>query len=124
MSDLPPTLHVMNETEDPTLHQEHYDLLRAVLDLQGDDDNRYPTTTDVGLRLLELFKAHPPYSWTAYSPWQGTDPYAKQLERGGLLDIHYGIAKFRHPNEPIAPVQHYYLGITSEGRRILAANGS
>jgi hypothetical protein len=114
----------IGETSGPTLSQEHYDLLQAVLDLQGADEQRHPSTADVGRHLLDLLKEHPPYFWTAQAPWQGTDPYARELEDAGLLEIHYGIAKYRRPDQPIEPVQHYYLGITDEGRRVLVEHQS
>jgi hypothetical protein len=116
-------LATMAETETVTLRQEHYEQLQAVLELQGNDDLRRPST-EVGQRLLDLFKTHPPYFWSAQAPWQGTDPYASELKDAGLLEVHYGIAKFRHPHDPIESVQHYYLGITAEGRRALAAHGA
>ena len=109
----------MNAIESEPLRQEHFDLLQAVHDLQGDDVDCLPSTTGVGQRLLEIFRTHPPFAWSAQAPWHGTDPLARELERAGLLQVGSGMAEFHRPDQPVKPVEQFYLGLTDEGRRVL-----
>ncbi|MGD9959335.1 hypothetical protein [Nocardioides sp.] len=103
------------------LTQAHYDLLRAIESLQGDDSERFPSTPDVGARLLEIYKARGGvYSWHSSAPWHGTSPMADELRREGLIEVDVGIATFHHPSQPAASVDQYWIGITGEGRIALA----
>ena len=101
------------------LAQEQLDLLQVVHDLQQPD--RHPGTKAAGQGLLAVWKARGgPYFWQASRPWHGTDPYAADLHDAGLLEVHFGIAKYRRPEESIEPVQEYWLCLTEVGRARLA----
>lgn len=100
------------------LTSDHLDLLRAVHELEEPD--RHPSTKAVGARLLAIWKERGgPYAWHGGTPWHGTDPYALDLRSAELLDVHFGIAKYRHPSQPIEPHQEYWLGLTDPGREVL-----
>lgn len=103
------------------LTQAHYDLLRAIKSLQGDGSERFPSTPDVGARLLEIYKARGGgHSWHSSPPWHGTSPMADELRRGGLIEVDVGMATFHHPGQPVASAGQYWMGITEEGKTALA----
>lgn len=98
---------------------EHLELLRALDELE--EPGQHPSTKAVGERLHALWKERGgPYFWQAYAPWHGTSPYAEELRDAGLLEVHVGIAKFHKWDEPLQPVQEFWLGLTPSGRRALA----
>lgn len=118
------------------LTQQHFDVLRAVRDLQedgraanggGDLEDFFPPASQVGQRLLEIYKARAqatgtPYQWFDRPPWHGTDPMAGELRHAGLLQVDPGIATARHAGRPAGWVDDYWLGLTDGGRQTLAAH--
>ncbi|GAA1778938.1 hypothetical protein GCM10009795_026290 [Nocardioides hankookensis] len=107
------------------LEARQYDLLQAVLDLQGDGDESWPSTEAAGLRLLEIYKARGGgHSWMSSPPWHGTSPMADDLRSLGLVELDVGMAEFRRPGDPANSPKMYWLGLTDEGRRVLADRDS
>lgn len=97
---------------------EHLDLLRVVQELEGPDTR--PGTKAAGERLHQIWKDRgEPYAWLASAPWHGTAPYADDLRREGLLEVHTGMAKFRRWDQPVEPATQYSLALTDAGRQIL-----
>lgn len=106
------------------LSKEHYDLLRAVGDLQAGDEDAYPRTDEIGPRYRELLEARRgPGPWFSLNPWFGTDPIARELLDAGLLEQVLPMARFRHPSAPIVPEpdRWRFLRLTDEGRQALVA---
>lgn len=107
------------------LRQEHYDLLQALRDLQGESvDADYVTATAAGQRLLEIFQTRGGHAWMATAPWHGASPWAQDLRRLDLIDADPGIASFHAPGTPAPTQNDYFLGLTQEGRRVLDARGA
>ncbi|PVW04414.1 hypothetical protein DEA06_10460 [Microbacterium sp. Gd 4-13] len=97
---------------------EHFDLLRVVDELESPDVAA--GTRDTGRRLLEIWKERGgPYFWSASTPWHGTDPYAEELRAEGLLEVHFGMARYRHWDQPVERTEQYWLSMTDAGRQLL-----
>jgi hypothetical protein len=110
---------VIESAEDLT--RDHWALLRAVLEEQGDTEDRLPSTRAVGERLLAIYKNRGgSYSWHATAPWHGTAPMASELETLGLLEYEVGMAQFHPPGVPTLAADEYWLRITDAGRSALA----
>lgn len=104
------------------LNSVHLDLLRAVDELEEPD--RWPGTRAVGEALRSrLAERGGAMAWQASAPWYGVAPFANELDVAGLLEVSAGVAKYRRWDEPVEPLQEYWLGLTGEGRKVLAAVG-
>ena len=103
------------------LTDDQYDVLRAINDLQADPDDAWPSTVDVGSRLLEIYKSRGGgYSWHASPPWHGTNPSAEELPALDMIEVEVGMASFHQRGEPTPSVDRYWLGLTTAGRKTLA----
>lgn len=103
------------------LTQVHYDLLRALALVQGDDTERLPSARDVGTKLLEIYKGKGGgHSWHSSPPWHGTSPMADELRREGLIEVDVGNATFHRPDQPARAAEQYWMGITEAGKSALA----
>lgn len=100
------------------LRTEHYDLLRAVAEMETPE--RSPGTKLVGERLRDIWRERGgPFSWHSYAPWNGTSPYAGELREAGLIEVHFGIARFRRPDQPAESPTQYWLSLTEAGHKVL-----
>jgi hypothetical protein len=103
------------------LTSEHVELLMAIADVQGVDDRVRPSTKTIGARLLERYKKRGgSYFIHASSPWHGTSPMARELESMGLIRRDAGMARYYVPGNPTPTADVYYLGLTADGRALVA----
>jgi len=55
-------------------------------------------------------------------PWHGLGDELRALEVEGLVDIEVGAAQYVAPGMPAPTLQHYFVGLTDEGRLLLQAD--
>ena len=100
------------------LTQEQHDLLWVIS--HEEQPGHAAGTKAVGLALLDLWRSRGgPHFWMSSAPWHGTNPHASELEDAGLVEVHVGMARFRHYDEPAESPQEYWLTRTAEGQRAI-----
>jgi hypothetical protein len=105
------------------MKSEHFDLLRVVDELESPDVAA--GTRDAGRCLLKIWKERGgPFSWSGSTPWHGTDPYAEELRAEGLLEVHVGMARYHHWDQPVETTDQYWLSLTNAGRQLLTKAAS
>jgi len=55
-------------------------------------------------------------------PWHGLRDELRALETEGLVDVDVGAAQYVAPGMPASTPQHYFVGVTEEGRSLVQAD--